>query len=201
MDPTQKMHVMLDLETIGNSANSAVIAIGAVAFNIVHGINPLSIQHNFYAQISLASCVDHGLVMDASTVLWWLQQSEAARGAFKDNAKALYLDVALDLFTEWFNALPGTNKEKFVWGNGSDFDNVILANAYRACKKDIPWRYSNNRCFRTLREGSPEILQPENMGTAHNALDDARFQATWALAILRGKQYGSNPTGQLKSLT
>ena len=200
MDKLQKTHVMVDLETMGTSPNSAIISIGAVAFNLMLGINPLSIQHNFYAQISLQSCIDAGLVMDPSTVLWWLQQSDAARGAFKDNAKALPLPEVLKLFTEWFNAIPGTQKEKFLWGNGSDFDNVILANAYRACKMEIPWRYSNNRCFRTLREDNPEIEKPDNIGTAHNALDDARFQATWSLAIMRAKHYGYNPTGQLKAL-
>ena len=33
-----------------------------------------------------------------------------------------------------------------LWGNGSDFDNAILANAYRAIGQQQPWKFWNNRC-------------------------------------------------------
>ena len=72
-------HIMLDLETMGNGNRAAIIAIGAVAFNS-SGVN-----QRFYQQVRLDMSIDCGLEMDASTVLWWLQQSDAARSAFKSN--------------------------------------------------------------------------------------------------------------------
>ena len=69
--------VMLDLETMGTRHNAPIIALGAVAFNLVE----MTIGEKFYANVTLASSVALGSVMDPSTVLWWLQQSEDARKA------------------------------------------------------------------------------------------------------------------------
>lgn len=63
-----------------------------------------------------------------------------------------------------------------VWGNGSDFDNTLLAAAYDACQLTLPWNFWSNRCYRTLKNLRPEI-KLVNPGTAHNALDDSKAQA------------------------
>ena len=49
------MHVMLDLETMGNGANAAIIAIGAVSFN------ENGVADRFYKQVALQSSVSIGL--------------------------------------------------------------------------------------------------------------------------------------------
>ena len=66
--------VMLDLETMGNNSNSAIIAIGAVAFSLDSGV-----YDKFYANVHLQTSLDAGLKVDGSTVEWWLTQSENAR--------------------------------------------------------------------------------------------------------------------------
>lgn len=48
--------VMLDLETMGTDANAAIIAIGAVEFDIQNG----EIGERFYAVIDLESAVAGG---------------------------------------------------------------------------------------------------------------------------------------------
>ncbi|MGL5669124.1 MAG: 3'-5' exonuclease [Shewanella sp.] len=170
------MHVMLDLETMGNSSNAAIIAIGAVAFN------EKEIVGDYYTQISLESSVEHGMKMDASTVIWWLKQSDNARSAFKDNEKASELPVSLVDFSAWVLSLIETHGDVNVWGNGVAFDNVILSNAYKACHLRQPWNFWNDRCYRTLKSTNLHIKMIRS-GTHHNALDDAKSQALHLMDI------------------
>jgi exodeoxyribonuclease VIII len=88
------------------------------------------------------------------------------------------LPYGLKLFADW---LP---KNVLVWGNGASFDNAILAQCYRAVGMDFPWKFWNDRCYRTLKNLVLDVPF-ERTGTHHNALDDARSQAIHASAILR----------------
>jgi exodeoxyribonuclease VIII len=74
-----------------------------------------------------------------------------------------------------------------VWGNGATFDNVILANAYDACRIRRPWKYYADMCFRTVRNQYPHV-QVKRQGTHHNALDDALTQAHHLQAIYKEMQ-------------
>lgn len=160
------MHIMLDLETMGNGPQAAIIAIGAVAFDLS------GIKSRFYVQVSLESSMRAGLVADPSTIMWWMQQSEQARIAFKDNDKAAQLRGVLGKFAQWLHEVGGEQ----VWGNGASFDNAILSNAYRATGTEQPWKFWNDRCYRTFKSMF-NAIPLERSGTHHNALDDAESQA------------------------
>lgn len=167
----QENNIMLDLETMGNGSNAAIVAIGAVKFNPdTHEI----IDH-MYSTVDLQSSVDAGLDMDASTVLWWMQQSQDAR-------QELYIDNRPPLGTALNHFCKFAGENPIIWGNGSDFDNAILANAYRKLGMQPPWKFWNNRCYRTIKNMSSVKLQ--RTGTHHNALDDAIYQANHLMAIL-----------------
>ena len=71
-------NVMIDLETMGVNNNAAIIAIGAVAFDFEGNLG-----YHFYQTITLQSSVENGGIMDASTVLWWMRQSDEARKEFE----------------------------------------------------------------------------------------------------------------------
>lgn len=159
-------HIMLDLETMGNGPQAAIIAIGAVAFDLS------GIKDRFYTQVSLESSISAGLIADPSTIMWWMQQSDEARAAFKDNDKALALGGALVQFAEWLRAAGGEQ----VWGNGASFDNAILSNAYRATGSEQPWKFWNDRCYRTFKS-LLNAVPMQRVGTHHNALHDAESQA------------------------
>ena len=165
------MKITIDLETMGNTSNSAIVSIGAVAFEN-------EIVNEFECNIDLQSCIDKGLVVTASTVLWWINQSETAKQAIS-KPNALKLEQALIQFSLWM--MPYGKRE--VWGNGSDFDNVILSNAYRACDLPLPWQWYNNRCYRTAKAMYP--YNRKQSSTAHTALQDARDQAVHLITILR----------------
>jgi exodeoxyribonuclease VIII len=166
-------HVLLDLETMGKGPTAAITSIGAVVFNLEDGVTS-----QFYRRVDLQSCVTAGLTMDASTVLWWMEQDDAARSEFQ--RESVDLMQALGEFREWF---PAGAK---LWGNGATFDNVIMRSAYDALDMKAPWEYWDDRCLRTLRDLRPDIPRPKPE-LAHHALSDARAQAEHALAIMRAQ--------------
>ena len=162
--------VMVDLETMGTGANSAIIAIGAVVFE------NYKVTDEFYRVVDLQSCIDAGLEMDASTVMWWMQQSDEARAQFNKSSNTL--QEVLEDFSVW---CPDNAQ---MWGNGAAFDNVILSNAYKKCGMTQPWKFWNDMCYRTLKNMNPKIKM-ERVGTYHNALDDAKSQALHLMKIFQ----------------
>jgi exodeoxyribonuclease VIII len=162
---------MVDLETLNSNERSAIVSIGACKFS--QG----KIGSEFYKIVDLQSSVDAGLTMSPSTVIWWMQQGPEARYIFDRKANKTSLKAALVEFGTFI----GTGAE--VWGNGADFDNVILRNAYDAFNLPLPWKYWNNRCYRTIKGLNPQI-KIRRTGTYHNALDDAKTQAEHLMEIM-----------------
>jgi 3' exoribonuclease, RNase T-like len=161
--------VMLDLETLGNKPGSVIVAIGAVKFGEGRVVD------TFYERVDAQSCVDAGLKMDPQTVMWWLGQGDAAR--LEITKPGAPLTSVLSSFAAWL----GEDAE--VWGNGATFDNVLLADAYDITGIPRPWRFSRDRCFRTVSALRPDMTIVRN-GTHHNALDDARTQAEHLMRVL-----------------
>jgi exodeoxyribonuclease VIII len=157
-------HVMLDLETFGTDANAVIVSIGAVVFDFEKD----DFTETWYSTVDARSCVDAGLVMTPETVMWWLKQSDEARSMFKETGRDL--KSALSLFDSWIKE----HDPAGVWGNGSDFDNVLIANACKAVGRPLPWKYYKNMCFRTMKNLFKVDVKRE--GTHHNAVDDAVYQ-------------------------
>jgi exodeoxyribonuclease VIII len=170
-----KMNVMVDLETLGTASNSVIISMGAVAFD-----NEGNTLSTFYRRIDPQSCVDAGLKVDVSTVMWWMKQSDAARAAF--NEKGVPLAAALGDFAMW------VPEDACLWGNGATFDNVLLASAYKAAGLKTPWPYWGDRCYRTVKALHPTIAPPPFKGEKHNALSDAQHQTEYLLKIAGAAQ-------------
>lgn len=174
---------MLDLETMGNGSNAAIVSIGAVFFEPKTG----EIGQEFYRVVSLNSSAHFG-ELDSSTVLWWMKQSDEARAVFEDESQTT-LKNALESFTAWINEHCDRKPDAIVWGNGATFDNVILGNAYKATRLRQPWFFANDRDVRTIVDLGRQLrgIDPKKdlplQGTAHNALDDAKHQARYVSAI------------------
>ena len=159
-------HLMLDIETMGNKSNSAIISIGAVEFDINTG----KTGKEFYRNVSLKSSIDLGLNIDADTVMWWMNQSDDARKSLT-NEKAISISQALVDFREF------CTKEYQIWGNSARFDLGLMQDAYNKANIDIPWDFRKERCVRTLVSFKPEIKKNLDFkGTAHNALADCYHQ-------------------------
>ncbi len=158
-------YCMVDLETLGTRPGDTILSIGAVLFNPVDGITS-----EFYVTINQESSKAAGLRAQKSTIEWWQQQSPEARAAaFKGE---LSLESALKQFTMWLNATDTT----LIYGNGANFDNALLAAAYRAAKMEVPWKFWNDRCYRTISAMFAKS-RVNRVGTHHHALDDAKTQA------------------------
>ena len=169
-------HIMLDLETMGNSSNAAIVAIGAVKFDVANGITD-----SFYQKVDLESAVDNGGVMDPSTVIWWLGQNDAAR---KELQAPGCISPSILPTLVGFSAWLGDGLHARIWGNGAAFDNVILVNAYKKLVVDAPWLHWNDRCYRTMKALYPNV--PKVTPTvAHHALADAEAQARHLIAIAK----------------
>lgn len=162
-------NIMLDLETLDTTPTSVILSIGAVKFDRD------DLGEKFYAVLDIDQQLRAGRTISGSTLAWWVRQDEKARQVFSPDRK-YDVDRALREFEDFV----GTDDCK-VWGNGAVFDNVILAHAYSYIGADKPWKYSNDRCYRTVlaefKDRFPTAELKKDYGVAHNALDDAIAQA------------------------
>ena len=168
------LDIMLDLETTGISAGCGILSVGACTFDL---------KERFYESVSLQSCLTAGLINHASTMQWWSKQSpDAKEQAFAGTSS---ITEVCGHFHDWFRSLDAPQRNKFIWGNGADFDLPILGAAYKAVGIDIPWATYNGRCYRTLKNLYKDIIMGKFMGVKHNALQDAMNQAVHASDILK----------------
>ncbi|HDL9609407.1 TPA: 3'-5' exoribonuclease [Escherichia coli] len=171
-------HLMIDLETMGKNPDAPIISLGAIFFDPQTG----EMGPEFSKTIDLDTA---GGVIDRDVIKWWLKQSREAQSAILTDE--IPLDDALLQLREFIDE----NSCGFyvrVWGNGANFDNVILRRSYERQGIPCPWRYCNDRDVRTIVELGNSIGFDARMdipfeGERHNALDDARYQAKYVSAI------------------
>ncbi|WP_096981816.1 exonuclease [Escherichia coli] len=171
-------HLSVDLETMGTNPDAPINSIGCKFFDPATG----EMGPEFSKAIDLETS---GGIIDRKTIKWWAKRSREAQSAiFTDE---IPLDDALLQLREFINENSG---ESFVqiWGNGANFDNVILRRSYERQGIPCPWRYYNDRDVRTIVELGNSIGFDVRMaipfeGVPHNALDDARHQAKQVSAI------------------
>jgi len=181
------VQIMIDLETMGTGPDAPIVAIGAVAFSLpalrVWATGPAD---GFYASVDLGSAMASGGIPTAGTIKWWLQQDDAAQ-------EALFRGVVpVRKALEHFDEFIGRTVRKHgvvegVWGNGAAFDNVILRRTYERAGMEAPWKFYQDRCYRTVlamaRERDVLIDPMPETATKHNAFDDALYQARTLVAI------------------
>ncbi|EOU3349091.1 3'-5' exoribonuclease [Escherichia coli] len=171
-------HLMIDLETMGKNPDAPIISLGAIFFDPQTG----EMGPEFSKTIDLDTA---GGVIDRDVIKWWLKQSREAQSAILTDE--IPLDDALLQLREFIDE----NYCGFyvrVWGNGANFDNVILRRSYERQGIPCPWRYCNDRDVRTIVELGNSIGFDVRMtipfeGVPHNALDNARHQAKQVSAI------------------
>jgi hypothetical protein len=167
-----------DLETMGDGSNSVICSIGAVTFNIVTG----ETGEEFYKQIDIQSCLDINMIVNGSTIMWWLKQNERARMKIA-NGNGVGIKSALLDFNDYIDNHSPTIQ---IWGNGARFDIGILSDAYRACKLKPKWDFRCERDVRTLVSFVPEIKENyPKIGIEHSPIDDCKYQIGYCVAIWR----------------
>lgn len=176
-------NIMVDLETLGTAPGSAILSIGAVVF----APHSADIKDTFHMHLKLEDSVAAGFTVSASTMLWWLAQSEDARsGIIRGQVGAHAVRNVLGTFTDW--CLTGASiGEVVMWGNGASFDNAVLSEAYRKLDMRQPWEFWNDRCYRTIKGEYPTVKLVRE-GVHHDALADAISQAKHLQAIYQHRK-------------
>lgn len=180
---------MIDLETLGTKPGSAILSIGAVRFkarlsDFGEDYVPQSAgrlrEDSFYMKVHLPDSIRQGFSVDGDTIKWWMRQSDEARAAAFPQDRQCDVGQVARSFRDWFVL----EKESFVWGNGANFDIPLMESFLGNAGLRTPWKYTNVRCFRTLKNlvGYDTRLVPPNE-LAHDALADAVHQAQVMQAI------------------
>jgi len=174
---------MIDLETLGTDPGCVVASIGAVLFDLDSG----KVGNTFHMVLDIDDQLKSGRTITGDTLKWWFQQGEEAKRIFHEKAKPA--KAVLTLFTQWFQSNGGS--KTYVWGNGASFDIPILENLYNSLGLITPWKYNKIMDLRTFKRFVGKDAQVENLGVAHNALDDAKAQAYY---VIKMSKQGSDPS-------
>ena len=169
--------LMIDIETTGTNPGCKVLSIGAFGFN------EEGHQVEFYERISPTLMEKEGFKDEFGTMEWWHKQDEGVMAEAFGGTKSP--QVALSEFKMFFykNFNPGRKEMPFtVWCCGIDFDFPILEMLFIRMGFNWPWKFFQQRDYRTLKEVFPEIKKNEGNLEKHNALEDAKAQ-------MRGLRY------------
>lgn len=180
--------MMVDIETASSRSYAAILSIGAVIYDYAYPevANPREHYRTFYINISLESCISHGLHVSGSTFYWWMSQSNEAREAIMNNTYPLSTALLefYTFITKHFGSFQAMDKLR-VYAWPPQFDLNRIREAAYACKKTnseyplkVPWHYRQERDMRTVMDLiGEEVKTPEQPeGTKHKALNDALAQ-------------------------
>lgn len=169
--------LMIDIETMGNGSNAAMIQLAGVYFDPEGNTGA-----EFCANIDLEDSLKRGFVKDPSTEKWWKEQDQNILKAILSNVRPV--EETMNLFSVF--AAPAAR----VWSHAT-FDFVIVQNYLRKLKIR-PMPHKGARDIRTLVD-----LSGINLGSydwskkTHNALDDCKFQVQYctdAMKLLKGNK-------------
>lgn len=193
------INVAIDLETLGTTPGSIIVSIGAVKFNdacahlqasddSMDGQLRHQAQTEFYRVISVSSAGAVGLTFSHKTMAWWLRQGATARKAlelaFEGGADTHDIRQVMGDFKAWLEAGPHMD-EIWAWGQ---MDLTMMTSLYDRLGVAEPWGESGYRkeCDARTLCGQLGIARHDIAGTAHNALDDAKWCAEM---VVRAKQF------------
>jgi len=168
------MKLMIDLETLGTSAKAHVLSIGLAFFD------DEAVQSSHHMLVSPEGQESRERSYD--TVMWWLKQAmenpEAAKGVLGGKREHPVRAICL------LRSLIDANDVSEVWANSPTFDCAIMRDLCRDAQIEVPWKFWQERDFRTLKAVTDCAL-PEFDGTKHNAEADAVYQAKCAIVMLQ----------------
>lgn len=177
------INVTLDLETLGTDEDAAIIQIGMCVpeFDRIH--LPKLATHEMEVTIAYEECLAAtAFSKSTSTMDWWETQPINTRKLVFSGQESYV--TAFDQVEDWLKAITSGGAEVAIWGNGSDFDNRLLAYSMSAVGYKPAWKYWNNRCLRTLKALFPVDLTMQEAGEIkHTALGDARYEARLINAV------------------
>ena len=178
---------MIDIETLDTKATSIIVSVGAVYFDLETG----KLGDKFYAEVpvyDLEYQALKGRSFSFYTMSWWMSQGDEVRQVFSEyrlnseQTRVSSLDTILKDLRFFIEGEPN------IWANGSDFDSVILDNAFKMYGLETPWQFYQNRCYRTVLNIGDNKKKglPRDKTTHHNSLADADYQARNLIHLIGG---------------
>lgn len=171
--------LMIDYETLDVAECPVILSMGAVVFN------ENGIVDCFFEKIDQHSCLDLGCTVSVDTLLWWEEQSDAAKkAAFGGTTNIGY---AMGMLVDFYKK----HECQEIWSKGSIADIRWTNNILNKLNLKSPWKFWEEMCFRTYLKYLPKVdFQP--VGEAHNALDDAINQARHWIEINKPMPFQHN---------
>lgn len=163
--------LMIDIETMGNTHDAAMIQLAGVFFNRETG----ETGAEFCENICLDSCLAEGFAKNEETEQWWSKQNQEVLAEITKNPSPVR-DV-IKRFADFI----GNDRDLIVWSHAT-FDFVIVQNYLRSFGAGrMPFRGA--RDIRTLVDLSGIDLDQYDWSVSktHNALDDCKFQVTYCV--------------------
>lgn len=159
---------MVDIETLATSTDAVISTIGCATFDL----NAMGSKSVYYTRVSIESCLAIGLRMDAATVMWWMDQPDAARREITSREGLATIYTALQGLSD-FVISESRGREIRMYAKDPDFDCTILRTAYERTHLPCPWSYWQTRSVRTTLE---DHNYTEKLRAQHHALHDAMLQ-------------------------
>lgn len=166
-------HIMVDLETLGTKPTSVFLSLAAIQFDIDTG----QTGKLFDEHIELETALRYGLTMNASTIEWWMKQDADTRRQMFNNK--LPLSTVLIKFSNFIHEMSvdlNVPEPLLFWGNSASFDLGILGNAFDVVDIERPWKYSDERCYRTVTKLFPDVGKDIENKHNHVPLADCFYQ-------------------------
>lgn len=157
--------ISLDIESLSVSTHGVIVSVGAVEFD--PRTDYLGLR--YYQMLELDSQIKTGRVISASTLSWWMGQPDEVRNAIHALPRQWPILVLQEL--EKFIG------ERPVWTNGPAFDAAFLHDLADTSGVNRAWGHRQDRCLRTIKAMAPMAPKPDGETVAHNALEDALYQA------------------------
>lgn len=172
-------HVMIDTETLGRTPGSVVRSVAAVEFDPKTG----ETGRQKVWKIDLTDSIRYGFKVEASTLKWWMMQSDEARREFVEGAETPLEDFLEDFMQ--FIAATDEGNDFTLWCLQLDFDVAMLRsmyswynlNVYRCDEEVLPWNFRKVRDVRPYMDALDSAgLLPPKVADRHTPLADCLDQ-------------------------
>lgn len=188
MQESNRVGVMLDLETLDLGPRSAILQVGAIAFPLD---DPESEMRRIDQYLPVQPQITLGRTVSFGTIRWWMDQDAKARERFIDN-EGNDMDELTALVRSVYRKLNdivaqvGDSNVEF-WAKGPQLDVVNLETLFVDCGVDVPWRYDAVMDLRTLmRLAGVHTADVDRSGIVpHVAISDCQFQIRCYVEAMR----------------
>lgn len=194
--PHNNMEFMLDIETLGTTAGSPVVTIGAVLFDPFScDSGEVLMERALNIRIDVSDAIKYSTGVEGSTIRWWFEQKDEAIKALIGDDCVPMQEALTKLWRychergafvdkEFFHGLSSLPKTNRYWAKDPDFDMQLMRYYYEHphFKAQMPWKFWECRSVRTVQDlawpnGSIDRPDFQVPGTAHDARWDAVTQA------------------------